>query len=109
MPSLAEILHNKGYRDFIESVETEEGRAVLKKQWQNLVLKNAEFYSINGEFSNDLSEALQKVSALLSCNEVLESRNEWWWRPIRKIVKSHIITHTLMALTRLKKQGIDVI
>ena len=109
MPSIAEVLHNKGYRNFAESISTKDGRVKLKDTWDTLALANFEFYSVNGVFNDDLREALQKISTLLTYEEVWESREEWWWKPLIKLFKPYTTALIYTALVKLKKRGINVI
>ena len=106
MPSMAEILHNDGYKNFAESISTNDGKAKFKKRWEELVIKNYQFYNINGEFNKDLSAALQRVSILIVYDEIWDGRDEWWWKPFKKIAKPYITVLLYTELVKLQKRGI---
>jgi len=109
MPSIAEVLHNEGYKNFAESITTKQGKEQFRQRWEGLVIKNYQFFKVNETFDPDLSEALQKVSILLIYDEVWDSRNEWWWQPFKKIAKPYVTVLLYTALVKLKKRGINVI
>jgi predicted phosphohydrolase len=108
VPSIAAVLHNDGYKDFAESISTNQGRAKFEKTWKELVIKNYQFYNINGTFNKDLSTALQYISILLSYDKIWNGRDEWWWKTLSKIAKPYITALIYAELVEIQKRGISI-